>query len=386
MKSRTLLCTMNPYAMGCVLAILLIVTDTQASEGTSEAPSFQVAPGSDLLVSGPGSHDGHSNSISIEIPEDAGIAQVFTYWTGQDENAGSITINGTATEGVRIGPNKTYGAKITRAHLVSSGMNVLSFGGLDFSNTTDCAVVGVILDDGSTSDIGILDASQGGNAPTAFQVAPSAKSQTGTAWLLLGRFGEIRPIAVETVSGGITNVDKNVLADITENFPNLIQLDVPIPAGATNANIRLVYPNSTKSMSEIPEEWLFTAWKLPLESMAGPRPNTLDYWKTNPDQWPKNELGLHSKKEALELLGERADGKPYTLLAQQYIGIELNMENGATIPDEILKAWWEAEDLLKTQGTEGAIPRDSEKSETAKHLASIMDDYNSGRLDPCNCD
>ncbi len=109
--------------------------------------------------------------------------------------------------------------------------------------------------------------------------------------------------------------------------------------------------------------------------------------KYHPSDWPAEELSLYSKYDAMNILWTPPKkGNAYLILAHQYIGAELNVVNGTSIPDEVLEAWLSAQELLETYMDDGVIPKKSSDRGLAIYLASMLDDYNNGLLGPGHCD
>jgi hypothetical protein len=78
-------------------------------------------------------------------------------------------------------------------------------------------------------------------------------------------------------------------------------------------------------------------------------------------------------------------GNAYFILAHQYIAAELNVLNGASIPDDVLAAWNQAGELLIEYQGDMSIPKKGEDRELAIQLYELLDDYNNGYIGPGHC-
>jgi hypothetical protein len=81
-------------------------------------------------------------------------------------------------------------------------------------------------------------------------------------------------------------------------------------------------------------------------------------------------------------------GNAYYQLAPQYVAAVLNMEAGASAPEEVLEAIDAAEELFNTYSPEDVAAWRGNQGErqTFLELASILDDYNNGLIGPGHCD
>jgi hypothetical protein len=78
-------------------------------------------------------------------------------------------------------------------------------------------------------------------------------------------------------------------------------------------------------------------------------------------------------------------GNAYIILAHAYIAAELNVSNGASIPNEVIEAWEQAGELLVMYQGDMSIPKNSPDRAVAIQLAEILDDYNNGLIGPGHC-
>jgi hypothetical protein len=279
--------------------------------------------------------------------------------------------------------------------ILTGQMNVLSVGGLDFSYQNDGAAVVVILDDGSMADMQIKDGNDFAYLPDGYQtvpvdfsVEPSSDPRVGTIWLIVSDIDVPRPAAVEITVDGATTLLDNVLLDNEGDFMDVVELEVPVPAGASNVTVRVLSIDDDSSLNPASLAWSFVAWVIPEPEMPQEGCTyTIGYWKNHPYDWPTEDLSLYSMHEAMMILWTPSKGgNAYIILAHQYIGAELNVVNGTSIPDEVLEAWYAAQDLLVEYLDEGKIPKKSADRTLAIDLASILDDYNNGVIGPGHCD
>jgi hypothetical protein len=309
MKTKTM-CSL----IGCIVASLVCINEVKG-DGTQELgpPSIPIAPGSDILVAGTGLYgDGaQPGDISIEIPPDVSVAQVLLYWVGEysDLTNDTIMVNGSEITGPKIGgpPYDTYRADITESNFVVAGaLNILSVSGLDFSHANLGAAVVVILDDGTSSNIQIMDGMDAAFEPIGEQTVPvvfpfpaSTSQQTGTIWLVVSDIEIPRPAAVEVTVDGITTVLADVFLDNEGDFMDIVELEVPIPAGVSNVTVQVL---SVDDETDLPPASLavhVAAWSLPVpHTECGGGGLTPGFWQN------KHGLGLINEYGALADLNE----------------------------------------------------------------------------------
>ncbi len=413
MKSKSVCKIIRGMLCCCVLPLVLV--NEAKADGTEQLglPSIPIAPGSHILVEGTGLKDAQPGAISIAIPADATIAQILLYWTGRsiDVDPGdndTIQVNGMDVTGPRIGgptpadvyPSNTYRADITeigisQSWILAGQTNVLSVSGLDFAYENDGAAVVVILDDGSMVNLQIMDGNDFAylpqpydlqTMPVDFSFAPSADPRLGSLWLIVTDIDVPRPAAVDITVDGVTTRLDDVLQDNEGDYLDVIELEVLIPAGATNVTVQLFSIDDGSGLEPASLAWTFVAWKLPEPDTRGCT-YTIGFWKNHPYDWPTDNLSLYTGHEAMMILWTPPKkGNAYIILAHQYIGAELNVVNGTSIPDEALDAWLSAQELLEYYQSEGNIPKKSPDRALAIDLAGILDDYNNGIIGPGHCD
>jgi hypothetical protein len=395
--------------VSCILASLTMVYEAKADgNDTLGPPSIDIASGSYIMVEGTGLKGVlQPGSISIDIPADASIAQVLLYWSGRSSDSkilsdlDLIQVNGMVVTGSLIGyslegtkwPSHTYRADITGKDWISvGGITELTVSGLDFSHLNAGAAVVVILDDGSTTDIQILDGDDFAyepqhteTVPITFPIEPSNDDRTGYMWLIASDINAPRPAAVDIIVDGTTN--RYELNSNKGDFLDVVELEVPVPAGVSNVTAQAV---SIDDGSQQPASliWSFVSWELPDPVYEDPGCTyTQGYWKNHPDNWPTDQLSLYSGRKAMRLLRTPPKkGNAYIILAHQYIAAELNVVNGTSIPDEVLEVWGRAQELLEKYQSKGTIPKKSPNRKLAIAMAKVLDDYNNGRIGPGHCD
>ena len=84
-------------------------------------------------------------------------------------------------------------------------------------------------------------------------------------------------------------------------------------------------------------------------------------------------------------MGPARGGNAYLILARQYIAAELNMLNGASMPDEVAAAFLEAAELLDFYDGSMTIDKSDPNRAVAIELSRILDEYNMGLTEPGSC-
>src|SRR5262249_47152093 len=118
-------------------------------------------------------------------------------------------------------------------------------------------------------------------------------------------------------------------------------------------------------------------------------PETLTYWRVNPDSWPVDTLTLgsqsYNKDELLTLVNTPSrDDAPVDVslaLAHQLIAARLNVANGSD-PAPVASGLEHADTLLSKYS--GKLPYGVERGSTAGHImfrnTTLLSDYNHGSL------
>ena len=394
-----------------ILASLVLVNMAHADGTEQLGPplGIDIAQGSQMLIEGTGLNESQPGEISIEIPAGVTVKQVLLYWGGRTDTVASgatdtILVNGMDVTGPLIGgpspysfpPSYTYRADITESNWVAAGaVNVLSVEGLDFDYQNDGAAVVVIWDDGDTADIRIMDGNDFAylplglqTVPVEFPIVPSGDDRMAYVWLIVTDIEAPRPAAVDiTVDGDTTRLD-NVLMDDEGDFLDVVELEVPVPAGVSNVTVQVLSIDDDTDLVPASLAWTFVAWEL-REPVDEGCTYTIGYWQNHPEAWPTTNPGFFSDVDAMELLwAPPRGGNAYIILAKQYIGAALNVGNGTSIPGDVFDAWLDAQDLLLNYESDGDIDKKDEPEDRAEaiYLAGILDDYNNGLLGPGHCD
>jgi len=290
---------------------MLLINEAKA-DGTEQLgpPSIPIAVGSDVLVAGTGLIDGQPSDITIEIPVGANIVQVLLYWSGIEGTDDTVQVDGNDVTGALIGGSVTaaytYRADITASNWVAAGaVNVLSVGGLNFIPHNNGAALVVILDDGSTVDLQIMDGSDlaylpwdAQTEPVSFPVTPSADPRLGILNLIVTDIDVPRPAALVITVNGVTNQLNDVFLDNEGDFLDVVTLEVPIPAGTTNVTVQALSIDDETELVPASLYWHFVSWVLPEPQACGGGGLTPGFWQN------KHGLGLIDEYDALVDLNE----------------------------------------------------------------------------------
>ncbi|MGI9200111.1 MAG: hypothetical protein ACR2QL_03575, partial [Woeseiaceae bacterium] len=292
-----------------------------------------LANGSEIIGAGVGLSLAQPEDIDIDIPPGVTVEQVLIYWDGADReywngadriypsNEPTIgvtidTINVSAggadypVEGVFIGGRTfndevqhfAFRADITSLGLVSPGPNTLSISGLDFgidSVATGAGVL-VIVDDGTSSSLGIFDGSDYAHANCVqldsncletvkrtfnFPAATSARDAelamffTSIAGSVSGG-DDFRPSVVRVWVGGappIELIDQLDSADGEEW--DTLNLEFEVPAGVSYVEVQ-AFSEDINNIGSNPAsfKWLTAAFSVP-DQLEGGQGCTPGYWK-----------------------------------------------------------------------------------------------------------
>jgi len=405
----------------CAALASTFTVNQATADGTEELglPSIPIANGSYIVVEGTGLHEAQPGQIEIAIPSDTDIAQVLLYWGGRTlrpstypngelshGDSDTIMVNGEVLTGIHIGgPTlNPYSCDAYRVDItsISSNLgwiqvgqtNILAVDGLDFSHHNAGASLVVILDDGTASNIQILDDCDYAYKTHNLETVPvdlafeaSNVDRIGYLQLIVTDIDTPRPAAVDVTVDGVTT---RVTEDLLENegdFLDIVQLEVSVPAGVTNLTVQMLSIDDDTGQDPASLAWICTTWDIAEPNVSQGCTYTIGYWKNHPYDWPTDELSLWSMHDAMLTLWEKPKGgNAYIILAHQYIAAELNVVNGASIPEEVLEAWLDAQELLEAYAGKGTIPKKSDDRDAAIALASMLDDYNNGVIGPGHCD
>lgn len=119
---------------------------------------------------------------------------------------------------------------------------------------------------------------------------------------------------------------------------------------------------------------------------------TQGYWKTHGDPQNKkkydntwapyvNQQFFTSGMTYMEILNEPVKGRPYLILAKQYIAAMLNVKAGASMPASVKKAFDAATAYFQKNSLSSTAMRNQVTA-----WATILDDYNNGKTGPGHCD
>ena len=157
-----------------IAMVLMLSAPAAFADGTETLgpPSVAIAEGSGVEAAGVGMV-AQPRLVNITVPSSATVAQTLLYWNGFHSSPtggadDTISVNGNAVTGTLIGGptlffgtshSSTYRADITALGLVTAGANTLTLSDMSFDLVNNGAGVLVIFDDGTVSDISIVDGS-----------------------------------------------------------------------------------------------------------------------------------------------------------------------------------------------------------------------------------
>jgi hypothetical protein len=306
-----------------IVSVFLVGSQVVLAEGTDilEPPVWvTIADGSKVIGAGIGLSQRQPGNIEIEIPAGVSVKQALLYWEGFDNDyAGAapqigvttdiVNVSGFDIEGVFIGgptyrqfrQHFAFRADITSLGLVSPGSNTLSVSGLDFGPTgvVNGAGVLVIVDDGSSSTLGVFDGSDfaysnctNGYAACietvkrmfTFPAASTARdadltmffsSVSGTA-----SSGDFRPSTVRIWVGGEPPIEiVNALDSIDGEEWDTLNIEFEVPAGVTYVEVQ-AFSEDIENTGNNPAsfKWLAAALSVP-DERGGGQGCTPGYWK-----------------------------------------------------------------------------------------------------------
>ena len=261
-------------------ALIVALTTATAAAGiaradgteTLGAPSIPIADGSGVVAAGTGLVT-QPGTIDLDVP--GTVEQALLYWEGMSTDGSgdaTIVVNGTEVTGTLIGGptlffptaySSTYRADITSLGLVDTGGNSLSVSGLAFNLVNDGAGLLVIYDDGTTSEIGLVDGNDlafrdfasplDTTVPQTFTFAPAATERTADVAMFFSSvaggpddFGE-RPSVIEITVGGTVTTVVDVLDSIDGREWDTLTVPVTVPAGADSITIQALSEDRTGS-------------------------------------------------------------------------------------------------------------------------------------------
>lgn len=404
--------------------------------------NIAIASGTGIVANGTGLLT-QPGTISLYVPLGTTVKQVLLYWEGQNRAPGgddTINIdNGTSGDkivtGVRIGGptyffqgsasglsfnvySSTYRKDITDLGLIHTGQNTITVEGLTFDNANNGAGIIVIYDDGiNSSNITLKD----GNdlscydnsiyhvcQPTLdttveqiFTFPAATYARTASLKMFFSSvegaasgFGPLRPSAIKiTVGSGTPYYENNLLYSNNGEEWDTLKLDVQIPAGVASLKVQAL----SVDLLETGKKPASFAWNAAALSVPMPQDGcslTLGYWKThaNPLEnkydhtWdsvgpgsPFVDSSASTGKTWLEMLSLPTTGRPYVILARQWIAVYLNRANGASIA-AVQSEFDQAEALLRANAGNWQNPAINIGS-----LSEKLDNYNNGITGPGHC-
>jgi hypothetical protein len=314
----------SAVAIYAIMAGAIISSPPVLADGTDilGPTSVVLADGSRIIGAGVGLSLAQPGDIEIEIPAGVSVEQVLIYWDGDDrkyagdmpiigETTDTIDVSGNAVEGKFIG-GRTYRsvqqqfafrADITSYRLVSPGSNTLSISGLDFGTESVVSGAGVlvIVDDGTSSTLGVFDGSDYAYIDCAdaetdsnclvtvkrmfsFPVATSERDAELTMFFAsvagTASGGDSRPTTVRVWVGGAPPIEIiNDLDSVDGEEWDTLNVEFEVPAGVTQVEVQ-AFSEDTKFTGNNPAsfKWLAAALSVPDETQGG-QGCTPGYWK-----------------------------------------------------------------------------------------------------------
>ncbi len=314
----------SPIAVALCMVMPGFILGNQAvlADGTDilEPTSAVLVDGSKIIGAGVGLSLAQPGDIEIEIPAGVSVEQVLIYWDGDDRDyAGAppiigvttdtIDVSGNEVEGVFIG-GRTYRtvqqqfafrADITLLGLVSPGSNTLSISGLDFGTESveSGAGVLVIVDDGTSSTLGVFDGSDyaySGCADADFNCLvtvkrmfsfPAATSERDAELTMFfasvagtASGGDSRPSTVRVWVGGAPPSEIiNQLDSVDGEEWDTLNVEFEVPAGVTQVEVQAFSEDADFTGNNPASfKWLAAALSVPNERTGG-EGCTPGYWK-----------------------------------------------------------------------------------------------------------
>ena len=313
-KTAMAICLILPGAIFSSPSVLADGTDIL------EPASAVLANGSGIIGAGVGLSLAQPGDIEIEIPVSVSVEQVLIYWDGDDRDyAGAPPIIGVTTDAIDVSGNEVEGvfiggrtyrtvqqqfafrADITSLGLVSPGSNMLSISGLDFGSESveSGAGVLVIVDDGTSSTLGVFDGSDYAYIGCAdadfnclvtvkrmfsFPVATSERDAELTMFFAsvagTASGGDFRPSTVRVWVGGAPPIEIiNQLDSVDGEEWDTFNVEFEVPAGVTQVEVQ-AFSEDTGNTGDNPAsfKWLAAGLSVPNE-MQGGQGCTPGYWK-----------------------------------------------------------------------------------------------------------
>lgn len=281
------------------------------SETLGPPAAFQVAQGSQILLSGVRLIDAQPGTIDLDVPQGVAVVQVIAYWEGQEKASldhgptDSIMLGGHPVTGDRIsGPtllfsnvrSSTYRADVTQLALIGPGMNAVSAEGLDFARYNTGVGLAVIVDDGSGGSVDVRDGADfayyqfepplDALVPQTFAFEAAPVDRQAELSMIFSSVQAGRPSVVEiSIDGVVTERLIDVLG--APDWDSLVH-PVTIPAGATSITVEPMSVDSGEGPYAGGQTasllWLFAGFTLEEAGLAD-QGCTAQYWLWNPGVW-----------------------------------------------------------------------------------------------------
>jgi uncharacterized repeat protein (TIGR01451 family) len=249
-----------------ISALLFVIPTGEALADGNETlgpPSIPIASGTGIVAAGTGLIT-PPGTINLNVPLGASIKQALLYWEQLTEEglgipSDTIEVDGVSITGTLIGISGSSDRLVYRADitgLVNPGPNSFEVVGLASPPTiNDGAGILVIIDDGSgASQIELRDGSDFAWAPApspldttvpqTFIFDPAPIERVATLDMFFASVsgsasgGGFRPSAIEITIDGSTSVFDNILDSNDGDEWDTVNLDIPIPAGATSLTVQ----------------------------------------------------------------------------------------------------------------------------------------------------
>lgn len=287
-----------------LLCLLALSASTIAfADGTEQlgTPSIAIASGSGFAIGGAGLFEQPSEgvyndltgNIHVAVPAGAVVKQVLLYWNSehypQSGGDGTALVNGTPVTGTPIGgPTnffsvvyfQAYRADITSLGLVGPGENVIEVADIDSSFRSTGAGVLVIYDDGTPSDLQLVDGLDltywrfepplGEAIPVTFAFEPADVARTAQIPMFVGSAEANRPNLTEVTVGGETHQYYNLYASLDGSEWDSQLLEVEVPAGASDLTVNILSASDGTNNNPASMAWLAAGFSIALPQEPEP--------------------------------------------------------------------------------------------------------------------
>ena len=192
-------------------------------------------------------------------------------------------------------------------------------------------------------------------------------------------------------TGKLTPLNSRLVNPAYPASLNFVDGQLVLPAGTTNVKVELYGMKDswweTNSYRVIILNQGVSTAECEVPPVLDGCTYTIGWYKNHADQWPAGyspDAPFYlSGKSWLEVFNTPVKGNAYYILAPQYMAAKMTTV-GAVTPDEVGAALQRAEELLST--TNGAAKPAGAEAAEMKALATVLDDYNNGRLGVAHCD